>query len=396
MQKLHELRLFTPYSPNITKDDCAMLLDVRKPPTYRDVAVALSQELKRDAVKRDTNAEISEDEIERLRNSGLLPLVVPKQYGGLGATWGEALKIVCELSQADGSIGQLYGNHLNLTVLNHLSGTPEQTEKYYRYTARNHWLWANAIDTWDTRLTITPEGDRFRLNGVKCFDSIVEAADLRVFSAWQEGMCEPFFCLIPKDRLGVISNSSSFIFNNVLLEKDEILQPPNSCERAIASFLGIIAQLTKTYVSLGIGQGALDAIQEHRTIIRHPKFASTIDSAAQVSHSLNDCGDLRIELTTAIRLADRVAALVQTAWEKKLRLTYEERQDVANAVFSAEVFATRVGLTIANHLLELGATNCDLNRYWRNLRTFGGVSMPWHGVPQTWMLNNFPQPCTPC
>lgn len=373
-----------------------MLLDVRKPPTYRDVAVALSQELKRDAVKRDTNAEISEDEIERLRNSGLLPLVVPKQYGGLGATWGEALKIVCELSQADGSIGQLYGNHLNLTVLNHLSGTPEQTEKYYRYTARNHWLWANAIDTWDTRLTITPEGDRFRLNGVKCFDSIVEAADLRVFSAWQEGMCEPFFCLIPKDRLGVISNSSSFIFNNVLLEKDEILQPPNSCERAIASFLGIIAQLTKTYVSLGIGQGALDAIQEHRTIIRHPKFASTIDSAAQVSHSLNDCGDLRIELTTAIRLADRVAALVQTAWEKKLRLTYEERQDVANAVFSAEVFATRVGLTIANHLLELGATNCDLNRYWRNLRTFGGVSMPWHGVPQTWMLNNFPQPCTPC
>jgi alkylation response protein AidB-like acyl-CoA dehydrogenase len=373
-----------------------MLLDVRKPPNYRDVAVALSQELKREAFQRDTNAGISENEIERLRNSELLPLVVPKQYGGIGATWGEALKIVYELSQADGSIGQLYGNHLNLTVLSHICGTSEQTEKYYRYTARNHWLWANAIDTWDTRLTISPEGDRFRLNGVKCFDGIVEAADLRVFSAWQEGMCEPLFCLIPKDRLGVTSNNSSFIFNNVLIENDEILQSPNSCDYAIASFLGIIAQLTKTYVSLGIGQSALDAIQKHRTTIKHRKFTSGVDSTAQVSHTLNDFGDLWIELTTAIRLADQVATLVQTAWDKGLRLTYEERQDVANAVFSAEVFATRVGLTIANRLFELGATNCGLNRYWRNLRTFGGVSMPWQGVPQTWTLNNFPQPFTPC
>lgn len=36
-----------PYSPNNTKDDCAMLLDVRKPLTYRNVAVSLSQEITR-------------------------------------------------------------------------------------------------------------------------------------------------------------------------------------------------------------------------------------------------------------------------------------------------------------------------------------------------------------
>jgi len=64
-----------------------MLLDVIKPPNYWDVAIALSQELKREAVKRDSNAGTSDDDINRLRNSGLLPLVVPKQYGGIGATW---------------------------------------------------------------------------------------------------------------------------------------------------------------------------------------------------------------------------------------------------------------------------------------------------------------------
>jgi hypothetical protein len=113
-----------------------MLLNVRKPPNYLDIAVSLSQELAQAAKKRDAQAEISEDEIQKLRESGLLELLVPQEYGGTGATWVDALKIVYELSKAEGSIGQLYGNHLNLTVLSHLSGTPQQTEKYYRYTAK--------------------------------------------------------------------------------------------------------------------------------------------------------------------------------------------------------------------------------------------------------------------
>lgn len=378
-----------------------MLLEVRKAPTYLDAAVSLSQELAQDAVRGDAKAGISEYQIERLRESGLLPLVVPKEYGGSGATWVEALNIVYELSKADGSIGQLYGNHLNLTLLSQISGTPEQKEKYYRYTSQNHGLWANAIDTWDTRLKISAEGDYFRLNGVKSFDSVVAAADLRVFSAWQDGVQEPFFCLIPKDRRGIISNSNSFIFRNVLVEKDEIWDFPNPSVNAFAPFLGIIAQLTKTYVSLGIGQGALELIQEHQKAIGQLKSASIVDSAAQDFHTLSDRSDLWIELKTALRLAEQVAALVQAAWEKGLRLTHEQRQDVANAVFSAEVFATRVGVTIANHIVELmgnstPATTHNFNHYWKDLRTFAGVSMPWHGVPQTWMLTNVVKQHTPC
>ena len=382
-----------------------MLLNVRKPPTYVDIAVSLSQKVAQSSVKRDAEAGISEDEIKPLRESGLLDLMVPKEYGGGGATWVEALKIVSELSKAEGSIGQLYGNHLNLTVLSHISGTPEQKETYYRCAARNQWLWANAIDRWDTKLKITPEGDRFRLDGVKHFDSVVAAADLRVFSAWQEGVQDPFFCIIPKDRLGIISNwdkmgqsradSGSFIFHNVLIDKDEILLSPNPSDSAFASFMGILAQLTKTYVGLGIGQGALEAIQGYTETISQLKPTSGVDSVAQDSYSPGDYNDLWIELKTALRLADEVAELVQTAWEKELRLTHEQRQDVANAVFSAEVFTTRVGWMIANRMFELRgnsttATNSIFDRYWQNLRTFGGVSMPWQGAPQTWMRTHFP------
>ncbi|MGL5876803.1 MAG: acyl-CoA dehydrogenase family protein, partial [Xenococcaceae cyanobacterium] len=173
---------------------------------YLAIATSLSQKLAENAVERDKEAGIPKYEIEQLRASGLLSLVVPKEYGGIGATWTDALKIVQELSKADGSIGQLYGNHLNLTVLGHVSGTPEQKEKFYRETAEQDLFWANAINTKDTRLKIIPDGDRFRVYGIKGFGTGITVADRRVFTALQDGVELPVMFVIPKERPGLISN----------------------------------------------------------------------------------------------------------------------------------------------------------------------------------------------
>jgi hypothetical protein len=102
---------------------------------------------------------------------------------------------------------------------------------------------------------------------------------------------------------------------------------------------------------------------------------------------LGNYSDLWLELKTAIKLTDRVADMVQIAWEKELTLTHEEREEIAIAVFSAETFATRIGLDISNRIFELiGTPSKDtkygFDRYWRDLHTFGGVSMPWQGAPQ--------------
>lgn len=390
-----------------------MLLDVRKPPNHRDVAISPSEQLAQSAVPLETHVGSPEDEIEQLRETGLLPLVVPKEYGGLGATWKEALKIVYELAKAEGAIGQLYCNHLILTALAHVCGTVEQKEKYYWYTAQHQGFWANAIDTWDTRLRISPEGEHFRLNGVKRFDAVVGAADWRVFSAWQDGIQEPFFCIIPQDRSGIIydkrgeklgsepTEQGSFVFYNVLVEKDEILGSPNGSEQTFTTFLGIITQLTKTYMGLGIGHSALEAIQAYPRTTSQSKLTLTVGSTTGDAYPFSQYSDLWIELNTAMRVAEQVAEQLQVAWEKELQLTHEERGAVAGAVFSAEVFATRVILNISNRLLELMdnpilAKKCGLDRYWQDLRTLGGVSMPWQGVPQIWTLHHFPQQQTPC
>ncbi|TBR57076.1 monooxygenase [Mastigocladus laminosus UU774] len=351
------------------------------------IASSVSADLTTTAVERDSKAGLPDVEIQLLRESGLLPLVVPKEYGGTGATWIEALKIVQELSKADGSIGQLYGNHLNLVALGHVSGTSEQKQRYYRQTAEHNLFWANAINTRDTRLKITPDGEHFRVNGIKSFGTGVALADLRVFSALQDGVEVPWIFIIPQDRTGVVSNqdwdnigqrrtdSDTFIFHDVLVKKDEVLGYPYPPDSAFATFLGIIAQLTKTYVYLGIVEGALVAAKEYTINQTKPWITSGVDSAKKDPYILYHYGELWTELQAAIALSDRTLSQVQQAWEKEANLTIKERGEVAIAVFTAKTFATRIGLNITNRIFEVMGTRSTaskygFDRYWRDLRTF--------------------------
>ncbi|MCG6134668.1 MAG: acyl-CoA dehydrogenase family protein [Nostoc sp. LLA-1] len=363
------------------------LLVKKESQDWINVATSLSTELAASAVERDIKAGLPDLEIQRLRETGLLPLVVPKEYGGTGATWVEAFKIVQELSKADGSIGQLYGNHLNLTALAHVSGTPEQKARYYKETAEKNLFWANAINTRDTKLKITPEGDNFRVNGFKSFGTGVAIADLRVFSAIPDHSELPLLFVIPKDRTGVASNqdwdnigqrrtdSDTFTFHDVLVKKDEILGYPHPPDGAFSTFLGIIAQLTKTYIYLGIAEGALEAAKQYTINETKPWITSGVDSATQDLYILRRYGDLWTELQAAISLADKAATQVQQAWEQEVNLTEAERGEVAVSVFAAKVFATSAGLDITSGTFEVMGTRSTANkygfdRYWRDLRTF--------------------------
>lgn len=354
---------------------------------YQTIAANLSRELAASAVERDLRAGVPDEEVQRLRETGLLSLVVPRQYGGTGATWAEGLKIVQELAKADGSIGQLYGNHLNLTTLAEVGGTPAQAERYYRETVSGNLFWANAINTRDERLKLTPEGDHYRLNGVKTFATGVVEADYRVFSAIQEGVEVPPIVVIPKDREGLTYNddwdyfgqrrtaSGSFTFNNVYLAQDEILGPPADPEGAFGTFLGIVAQLTKTYVYLGVAEGALSAAIDYTTTQTRPWITSGVDRASQDPYILHHYGEFWVALQAAVALGDRTAAQVQAAWEKKDALTHQERGEVAVAVSAAKAVATKAGLEISNRIFEVTgtrstATRYGFDRYWRDLRTF--------------------------
>jgi len=147
------------------------LLEVKQSRDYTKLVASLCEELDATAAERDAKGGTPKYERDKIRESGLLKLIIPQEYGGLGETWNTTLKIVRELAKVDSSIAHVFSYHHLGVVIPHVFGNAEQKERYYSQTAKNNWFWCNSLNPLDRRVTLTPEGNKFRLNGIKSFCS---------------------------------------------------------------------------------------------------------------------------------------------------------------------------------------------------------------------------------
>nr|CAA90940.1 alginate lyase [Pseudomonas aeruginosa] len=86
----------------------------------------LAADFAENAAERDVAGGTPKAERDALRRSGLLSLIIPREYGGLGASWSETLQTVRELARVDSSIAHVYGfQHLMLATVR-LFSRPEQ------------------------------------------------------------------------------------------------------------------------------------------------------------------------------------------------------------------------------------------------------------------------------
>ncbi len=354
---------------------------------YSAVADALAKEFAKTAAERDASGGTPKYERDQLRQSGLLKLIIPKEYGGLGNTWTKTLKIVREFAKVDSSIAHLFSYHHLGVVAPHLFGIPEQKERYYLETVKNDWFWCNAFNPLDRRVTLTPEGQKFRLNGTKSFCSGSKDSDLIPISAVQESESKLAVVIVPTAREGVIVNddwdnmgqrqtdSGSITFNNVLVEADEILGPPGPFASPFGTLRSCLTQITFTNIYLGIAQGAFEAAREYTTTTTKAWLTSGVESATQEPYTLQHYGDMWTNLSAVESLTDRATDLVQEAWQLQEALTPEKRGECAVAIATAKILATRVGLDITGRIFEVmgarsTAAKYRFDRYWRNIRTF--------------------------
>ncbi|ESA37951.1 acyl- dehydrogenase [Leptolyngbya sp. Heron Island J] len=352
----------------------------------RLAAKAVAKKLKETAIERDRKAGIPNYEVNLLREAGLLPLIVPKSYGGLGASWIDAMAIIKELAKGDSAAAQLYGYHVLLSATPQLSGTPEQAKAFYRETAQHNLFWANAINIRDTRLRIASDGDHYRVNGAKSFCTGAAVADRIICTAIEGDNPIPVLFVLPRNRAGLTYNhdwdvmgqrrtaSGSFTFENVTVKATDILGPPENPEGAAATLLGMFGLLLLSHIFLGIAEGTLESAMDYtRTQSRH-WLTSGVDKAVEDPHLLRHYGNLWAQLQGANALAAQATAQAQQAWDKGNALTHEERGEVAIAAASAKSLTTNTGLVITNQIFELmgarSAAACyGFDRYWRDLRT---------------------------
>ncbi|WP_082629176.1 acyl-CoA dehydrogenase family protein [Pseudomonas sp. TTU2014-080ASC] len=342
----------------------------------------LARKLAANVVQRERQGGSALAERQLIRDSGLLTLAVPQQFGGQGMVWPEIYRIVRFLAAVDSSLAHLFAfQHLQVaTIL--LYGNAEQQRIWLSRTVHEHWFWGNATNGRDNRLKLKRRDEHYELNGNKSFCSGALGADALVVSAPRNhNPNDRVFIVLPSQREGIAVNddwdgfgqrqtdSGTVQFENVFVDSSELLGPGGSPRSTLRACL---AQLVLVQLYLGNAQGALDAAQRYTREQSRAWPASGVALATEDQFVQQRYGELWLHYRSAYLLAEHAAQRLQAAWEKPV-LTLNERAEVALAISEAKVVSARAALEITSKIFEnMGASATSsrygFDRFWRNVR----------------------------
>ncbi|MEV4150975.1 acyl-CoA dehydrogenase family protein [Amycolatopsis sp. NPDC049691] len=353
----------------------------------REVAAKLAV----DAVERDHRGETPYQEVQLLKDNGLVTLLGPTEHGGGGQTWDTAYRVIREIAKADGSIGQLLGYHYLWAWAARLVATDEQVATVEELYTTGNLFFGGAVNPRDSDLTITEDGDSIVYNGHKSFSTGSRVSDLTVLEGVLEGTEDHIFAIVPSQQEGItfhddwdnigqrLTESGSVTIDNVRVPWASAAGYVDRKFRPLVyNTLNVPAiQLVFTNFYLGIAQGALEtALAYTRDRTRAwPYGGDDKQAASEEWYILDGYGDLQAKLWAAEALADKAgAAISRVLHAPREELTPEARGEVAVLIAAAKQRTVDTGLEIATKIFELtgaraSASKYGLDRFWRNLRT---------------------------
>lgn len=351
------------------------------------IARELAGQFAQTAVERDERGGTPKAERDALRGSGLLSLVIPQAFGGQGASWFDTFEVVRAFARVDSSIAHVFGFHHLMLATVRLFSRPDQWQPWFEQTARKQWFWGNALNPLDTRTVVKHFDGWCEFSGKKSFCSGASDSEMLIASAVDERAGgKLLIAAIPSGRTGISlhsdwhnigqrqTDSGSATFERVRVEHTELLLDPGPLSTPFAALRPLIAQLHFANLFLGIAEGAYEEARQYTLKESRPWFRSNATTTAEDPYVLRHYGEFWVGLESVRLLIERAARQLDSAWAKEHALSAEERGDLALAIGTAKVAASRHGLDICNRLFEVTgarATHASLrfDRHWRNLRT---------------------------
>lgn len=349
------------------------------------IATALAARLAETANARDQAGGHAAQEREWIRDSGLLTLSIPVEFGGQGASWPLVYQVIRILARADSALAHVFGfHHLQLAGL-HLYGNAQQQRHLLTLTVEQRLFWGNALNPLDKRVTAIDTDDGFVLDGIKSFSSGSVGSDWLTVSAWHAPTQTALIAALPTRQSGITvqpdwdafgqrqTDSGNVHFDQVALPADLVLQAPAQAATPQATVRSQIAQLIMTNLYLGIAEGAFEAARSYTSEQAKAWFASGVAEAADDPLVQHRYGQLWLLLRPAQVLADVAAQELDSVYRKGPLITAHERGLLAVAVAEAKCLAHKAGIEISSQLFELtGARSTSArygyDRYWRNVR----------------------------
>lgn len=269
------------------------------------VATRLAEQFAATAVERDHAGGHAAIERELIRESGLLTLSIPTEFGGQGAPWSTVYQAIRILARADSALAHLFGfHHLQLAGIA-LYGSVVQQRNLYSASVQQRLFWGNALNPLNrrTKAQATPGG--YVLDGVKSFASGSVGSDWLTISAWDEAAGAALIAVLPTRQPGLHveadwdafgqrqTDSGNVSFDKVYLPSTLVLQAPGQAPTPQATLRSQVAQLVMTNLYLGIAQGAFEAARDYTLEQARPWFASSVTRPAPIpscSTAMATCG----------------------------------------------------------------------------------------------------------
>lgn len=348
-------------------------------------AKQLAEQFAQTAAERDKAGGNPKLERDLIRQSGLLGLSIPQQYGGQGANWKTIFQTIQSIAQVDSSLAHVYGFHHLLIVTVQLFAQPEQYSVWFEHTAHNNLFWGNTLNPLDQRTKVQQltEND-FIFHGDKSFCSGSIDSDILLCSGFNDAG-KLLIAVIPTRREGVSflgdwnnmgqrqTDSGTSHFEQVKIHKDELLLNPGPLSTPYSSLRPLIAQLIFVHLFLGVAEGAFDLARQ--TIQSQKAWSTSLaENAVNDPFTQKHFAEFYVQLESVRLLADKAIAALQTAWNIGEQLTAEQRGEVSIAIATAKIAATNSSLFITQNIFQVmgaRATTAKLNldRFWRNVRT---------------------------
>ncbi|OBF25656.1 SfnB family sulfur acquisition oxidoreductase [Mycobacterium sp. ACS1612] len=366
---------------------------IASPDDALEVAAKLAAEFDAEAAARDADRRLPHDQVQSLKDSGLLAITVPARYGGIAAPASVLAEVIRSIAHADPSLAQIPHSHFVFLEALRLQGSDHQKSFFYDLV-RSGAMFANAqsergphtVDV-DTTTLVRQPGGHYVLSGRKFYCTGALFADWVLVRASLTNGSTPPTASTPKavafvardtDGLEIVDDwdgmgqrttaSGTVTLDDIAVPVEHVVEFSPIFSRP--TVYGARAQLLHTAIDVGIATGAL-AAGVRQTEKARPHFEAVVPTAAEDNTLVNVAGELAITVRGAHALLAEAARRVDLAAED---LTDESAADASIAVAVAKVAAVRAALDASNILFELGGTRsasgqANLSRYWRDART---------------------------
>ncbi|MFF5016617.1 acyl-CoA dehydrogenase family protein [Streptomyces sp. NPDC001165] len=353
------------------------------------VARETADDLATDAAAREQAGKAPFDEVSRLRESGLLTLLIPAELGGGGADWPTAYAVVREIAAADGAIGQLLGCHYFLSWSAQFFTEPSLAAQVERQSAAEQWCWGGGFARQEPPLTLARTAAGFVLDGRQSYTTGVLVADRLAVRAVRADTGEPLAVVVDPAHHGVgidgdadtfgqrLAAGGSVEFDGVPVAADDVLGSLSADEDVLSPLAALaspVGRLLSVQLRLGMAEGVLAEARDYSRAGHSPWHPDWPVGSPQDPQVLTAYGELTVLTRAASALTDQAQEAVHDGLVRGEDITYDEYAEISVLVAMAEAAASRAAQESTARALDIigarsASSRLGFDRFWRNART---------------------------